>query len=153
MKTSELGINLLCVFEDFRSIAYPDEGGVWTIGYGTTHVNGQAVYEGMTCTEAQAKQWLADEVSFVEHFITQHVAHPLTQNQFDAIVCFAYNVGVGGLQVSTLYKKITTGQIATVTPNNFTDWNKITIKGHLVPSVGLFNRRKREYKLFSTGTI
>lgn len=153
MKTSELGINLLCEFEGYRDVAYQDDAGVWTIGYGTTIVNGEAVRNGMTCTKEQAKQWYAGGVAFVEHFIEQHITQPLLQHQYDALVCFAYNVGVGAFQISTLYKKITAGNIGLVTSNNFTDWNKITVKGHLVPSVGLFNRRKREFKLFSTGTI
>lgn len=154
MKTSPEGVALICKFEGFIPKAYKDVAGIWTIGYGTTHTNGVPVHEGMVCTEDEARQWIADELVDVEHAMNIDFADvDLEQYQFDAVASFAYNVGIGGLRVSTLHRKIKAGQVYSVTSANFTDWNKATINGVLTPVAGLTKRRKIEYQLFNTGTV
>jgi lysozyme len=154
MTTSAVGIQLICEFEGFRAAAYPDVVGVWTIGYGTTRVNNQPVTKGMTCTEAQAKEWVHTDLRQFEAAVTAASAKPLTQFQFDACVCFAYNIGAGGFASSTVGRKLRTGNIALINESNFVAWNKVrNSHGVLVESRGLTRRRKAEWYLFSTGMI
>lgn len=153
-KTSDAGIQLICAFEGYRSTAYPDVVGVWTIGYGTTRVDGAPVTKGMTCTEAQARGWLQADVEQFEAVVNAIVPDTTTQYQFDACVCFAYNVGGGGFASSTVAKKLRAGHASLITESNFTAWNKVRDShGVLVESKGLTRRRKAEWQLFSTGTV
>lgn len=99
MRTSPKGILLIKKHEGFRPTAYkPTKADVWTIGYGHTH----GVKEGDTCTVSQADAWLYDDVREAELSIT-NIGRPLTQNQFDALVSFAYNLGPGPLTHSGLH--------------------------------------------------
>lgn len=152
MKTSQLGINLIKSFEGFSKIAYLDGASVPTIGYGTTVVEGTPVTLGMTCTEQEAEKWLLDDVSTFERAVTRLAYPPIKeQHQFDALVCFAYNVGSGALAKSTLLKRIKAN--LPIVESNFTVWNKITVNGKLVESAGLTRRRKSEYTLFSQNRL
>lgn len=152
---SRVGINLICEFEGFRANAYPDVGGVWTIGYGTTRIDGKPVTKGMTCTEEQAKQWMSDDCAELNYVVSQLDQHKkLTQWQFDACVSFGYNVGPGALLTSTLGRKIRVGNIDSITEANFTSWNKVRNSHNvLVESKGLTRRRRAEWHLFNTGQI
>ena len=84
-----------------------DKAGIWTIGYGTTWLpDGSAVTEGMTATEEQIDEWLAWHVNRCASAIISHVPDgKFNQNQFDALISFAYNIGTNGLLTSTLFKK------------------------------------------------
>lgn len=93
MKTSSTGINLIKNFEGFRSKAYKDAVGVWTIGYGHT----KGVREGQTVTEEQAIDLLREDVQYVENAINSHNLK-LRQNQFDSLVSLFFNVGTGHLK-------------------------------------------------------
>ena len=90
MKTSSKGIALITEFEGFREKAYQDVVGVWTIGYGFT----LGVRPGDAITKAQAKARLARELDGFEAAVTRACANEPNQNEFDALVCFAFNVGV-----------------------------------------------------------
>lgn len=151
MITGSQGIELIKEYESFRDLAYQDEAGVWTIGYGTTVINGHPVYKGQRCSLQEALEWLQKDVIKFEKHVTRLITKPLLQNEFDALVCFTYNVGEGALEKSTLRVKINCG--VPVLERNFTDWNKIEIKGKLVPSAGLTRRRKSEYTLFRFGRV
>ncbi len=157
MTPSTTCISLIQHFESFRDTAYPDQGGIWTIGYGTIEVDGAPVTKGMTCTHEQALRWLMLKVLEFSNDVSAHVlaAYPtgILQQQFDALVSFVYNVGPDGYRSSTIAKKIRAGKIETVTERNFTAWNKVRINGILTPSDGLTRRRKSEYHLFHTGTL
>lgn len=154
MTTSDVGVQLICEFEGFQATAYPDVVGIWTIGYGTTRVNNTPVVKGMTCTEAQAKQWMHADLKNFEFAVNSIATKPLTQSQFDACVCFAYNIGAGAFASSTVGKKIRVGNSAAITESNFVAWNKVRDShGVLVESKGLTRRRKAEWYLFSTGMI
>ena len=100
MKTSPKGIALITEFEGFRSAAYQDVVGVWTIGYGFT----KGVQPGDTMTKAQAKARLAVELGEYEEGVLSACTNPPNQNEFDALVCFAFNVGVGGMSKSSVIK-------------------------------------------------
>lgn len=150
---SDTGITLLQRFEGYRDTAYQDIAGVWTIGYGTIRVNGERVTSGMTCTVEQATEWMHADLRDTEATVNAIAPDTITQYQFDACVIFAYNIGSAGFRGSTVGKKVQAGQFTTVLESNFTSWNKVTVNGVLVPSIGLTTRRKAEYYLFSTGKL
>ena len=101
MEISQNGINLIKNFEGCRLTAYKCPAGVWTIGYGHT---GQNVHAGLKITQEQAEKYLKDDLIVQCNNVTKLVKVPLTQNQFDALVSFEYNVGYGALAGSTLLK-------------------------------------------------
>ena len=103
MKISEKGLSMIERFEGCLLKASNKLDGVWTIGYGQTgSYYGKRVRRGMTTTKALAHAWLRDHsIKTYEDAVTQAVKVPLNQNQFDALVSFAYNVGVGALKQST----------------------------------------------------
>jgi len=135
-------------FEGCSLISYQDQGGVWTIGYGsTTDLNGNPVTANtLPLTLIQATQLLATELVTYANAVTSTIKVPLTQNQFDALVSFTFNCGIGALQSSTLCKNLNNN--IPVVEANFTSWDKVTVNGQLVQSQGLLNRRIKEYELF-----
>jgi lysozyme len=132
--------------EGCKLVAYPDVNGVWTIGYGSQHLNGVPVVQGQTITQAQADAELYLELNQVAHFIMTQVTVPLKQSQLDALTDFAYNCGGGAFQGSSLRAAINAKH--PVTEDLFTRWNKIHVNGQLVDSTNLTARRKAEYALF-----
>lgn len=145
-KTSNAGKNLIKQFEGFRAIAYLCPANVWTIGYGTTRINGKAVKGGMKITTTEAEQFLEEDLKQYETCVNQNVLVQLSQNQFDALVCLVYNIGVGNFSRSTLLKVLNTGNYA-LAAQEFSKWNKA---GGKVVS-GLTRRRAAEKELFIKG--
>src|SRR5882762_5434929 len=139
MTTSLSGILFIEKCEGFRSEAYRDSGGVWTIGFGTTKINGIAVKEGDTCTEQQAQTYLQYDLAWAEKATNDLVKVVLTQNQFDALVSFTYNLGRKALATSTLLKDVNAGAFIDAS-EQFKRWNKVN--GKIVD--GLTNRRLQE---------
>lgn len=122
---------------------------MWTIGYGTTFINGKPVTQGMTCTKEQAEAYFkADCVKF-ENCVNDFVKIALTQNEFDALVSLCYNIGEGNFRSSTLVKRLNAGDKVGAA-EEFLKWNKGRVNGQLVVINGLVNRRKRERDLFLT---
>ena len=104
MNISDILINKLKAFEGYRRKAYRCAAGVWTCGYGHT----RGVTRLTTCTEARAEAWLREDLQPVENFV--NAIHNInTQGRFDAIVDFAFNLGLGNLRSSTLLKLIQSG--------------------------------------------
>ena len=154
MQTSELGISLIKEFEGCKLTAYPDVVGVWTIGFGTTRINGEPVVKGMTCTQQDAEDYLREDLQAFEQVVNSILPAPILQYQFDACVCLSYNIGSGGFLSSSLCRKLKTGNTGLVNEQNFVAWNKVRDShGVLVESRGLTRRRKSEYHLFSTGVV
>lgn len=144
MNTSKAGLDLIKQFEGLRLKAYKCPANVWTIGYGHTSAAGQpAVKSGMSITEAQANKILASDLGQYEDAINNSVKVDLTQNQFDALVSFVYNVGIGAFQKSTLLKKLNAGQYDVV-PGELMKWTKSG--GKELP--GLVRRRRAEAALW-----
>lgn len=142
MKTGTKGIELIKEFEGYRSEAYLCPAGVWTIGYGTT----SGVKRGHTTTKELAIKMLeADMVKF-EKAVNSLVKVKLTQDQFDALVAFVYNVGPGNFKGSTLLSLLNQGDYKSV-PTQMLRWNK----GNGQVLAGLTRRRKAEGDLFATG--
>ena len=92
--------------------AYKDTVGVWTIGSGHTgRMSGALVKPGMTITREQSDAFLAADLAPVEATIAKLVKVPLTQNEYDAIASWLFNVGVGDLKGSTILRKLNLGDI------------------------------------------
>ena len=147
MKTSEKGLAMIESFEGCLLKASNKLDGVWTIGYGQTgRYYGKRVRRGMTTTKAEAHAWLRDHsIKTYEDAVTQAVKVPLNQNQFDALVSFTYNVGVGALKQSTALRKLNAGDYAGAA-DALTMWTKCRRK----VLAGLVRRRKEERTLFLT---
>lgn len=143
---SPAGVKLIKEFEGFRDTAYTDIVGIWTIGYGSTRIDGKPVVMGQRITESDAEHALVQEMGSILSFLEKTLTPTLSQNQVDALVCFCYNVGVGAFKRSTLQRAINAN--TEVTEKMFTDWNKVHQSGKLVPSAGLTRRRQAEYKLY-----
>jgi lysozyme len=153
-ETSSSGIQLICEFERFSATAYQDIVGIWTIGYGTTRVNGARVTKGMTCTIEQATAWMKSDLRQYESTVAMVDAqHKLTQHEFDACVVLTYNIGSTAFNGSTIAQKIRSGTAELVSESNFVAWNKVRQNGALVESRGLTRRRMAEYHLFKTGEL
>ncbi|HGE8301193.1 TPA: lysozyme [Serratia marcescens] len=110
MQISKSGIELIKRFEGLRLKAYQDSVGVWTIGYGWTQsVDGKKVGPGMQIDQATADRLLKCGVVQYEQGVNQLVKVRITQGQFDALVSFAYNLGLRSLSTSTLLQKLNDG--------------------------------------------
>ena len=140
MKTSNNGIDLIKHFEGCETEAYLCPAGVWTIGYG--HIKG--VQEGDVITEQQAHDMLVKELEEYEGYIKDFVEVPLSQNQFDALVSWVYNLGSGNLKSSTLLKVLNSRDYDNV-PEQILRWNKAN--GKVLE--GLTRRRESEAELFA----
>lgn len=140
MKLGAKGEALIKSYEKLRLTAYQDLGGVWTIGWGHT---GPGVGEGTTCTVEQAQVWFWNDTSHAVNATNSHVTTALNQNQFDALVSFTYNVGVGAEERSTLLRLVNTNDMVDAAAE-FARWNKVNGK----VSEGLTARRAAERDLF-----
>ena len=139
MKTSSKGVSLIKSFEGCRLKAYKCPAGVWTIGYGHT----AGVKEGDIITQEQANEYLRNDLTKYEKAVLNYDAiYHFNQNQFDALVSFTYNCGVGNLKNLTQNGKRTLAQIS----------GKILLcnKAGGVILRGLQRRRAAEKELFDT---
>jgi len=139
LKTSQRGLDLIKKFEGCRLTAYKCPAGVWTIGYG--HTNG--VKKGQKITQKQAELFLREDIKKFENGVKKYVSVPLTQNQFDALVSFCYNCGLGAFKDSTLRKKLNAKDYAGAA-KELLRWNK----SNGVVLEGLKRRRNAEKVLF-----
>ena len=140
MRTSEAGIDLIKSFEGCRTVAYQDVVGVWTIGYGHTI----DVKEGMRITQHQCDVMLEVDIETYENYVNEQVDVSLTQNQFDALVSWVYNLGPTNLRNSTMLKVLNAGKYDEV-PYQMKRWNRAG--GKVLK--GLVVRRKAEAELFN----
>lgn len=154
LKTSQQGIDLIKAFEGLHKVkadgnvrAYRCPAGKWTIGWGHT----KGVRSGMVSTVAECEDFLRKDVAEFEAIIKRHVKVDLTQNQFDALVSFAFNVGEGNFASSTLLRRLNSGNYDDV-PAQLARWNKARVDGVLTPLAGLTRRRAAEAALFSMDT-
>ena len=140
MKTSQAGIDLIKQFEGVRLESYVCPAGVLTIGVGHTSAAGPPkVVPGMKITYQEANEILARDLVKYESAVDRLVTVPLSQNQFDALVSFTFNVGEGALAKSTLLKKLNAGKYSEV-PAELMKWTKGG--GRELP--GLVRRRRAE---------
>lgn len=140
MNISERGLNLIKSYEGCRLTAYKCPSNKWTIGWG--HTNG--VHQGMVITQAQADQFLFEDVQRFVNAVNQYQSRfNFNQAEFDSLTSFTYNCGEGSLaavmsccntkkeiaEECKLYNRSSTGQVL----------------------AGLVRRREEEYKLFMSG--
>ncbi|WP_047238153.1 lysozyme [Chromobacterium subtsugae] len=142
MKISHRGLALIKQFEGIRLSAYQDVVGIWTIGYGHT---GADVASGRVITQERADQLLQQDLARFEAGVAKLVSVPLSQSQFDAMVSFSYNLGLGNLQGSRLLRLLNAGDYAGAA-GQFPRWNRAG--GQVLP--GLTRRRLAEQALFQS---
>ena len=117
MKASELLVGKIKEFEGYSNTAYKCAAGVWTCGYGTT----KGITPTTRCTRAEAEQWLLRDLAPVEAYVNT-IPEVNTQGKYDALVDFAYNLGLGNLKQSTLLRKIKEGASTEDIQEQFRRW-------------------------------
>ena len=173
MVISELGIKLVVHYESLHDGDLTQVGlqpkmcpaGIWTVGYGRAlrdaegcwligeEDKGEAYAKYPSLTEAEAEKMLAEDCLYYERKI-ELLNLPLKQQEFDALVSFAYNVGFSNLKSSTLLKYIQKGDTSEEEITwAFEMWNKARVKDHLTALPGLTFRRHSEAHLFLTGEL
>ncbi len=131
------GLALLKLFESCRLNAYQDQRGIWTIGYGHT---GPEVVQGMSMTQEQCELQLKKDLESFYH-LDQYLSEQVNDNQYSALVCLAYNIGLRALKTSTLIKTINEGEDPT---DNWLEWDHTAG----VVNQGLRRRRLAELELY-----
>ncbi len=146
MKISQRGLDLIKKYEGFRAKPYLCPAGVPTIGYGATYYpNGKRVkMSDNMITERQAEQMLCLQLSKYESAVSRYIRANINQNQFDALVSFAYNLGIGSLQRSTLLKRVNKNPNNPKIKREFKKW--VYAGGRKLK--GLIKRRKDEAVLY-----
>lgn len=139
MKISAEGIALIMKFEGCELESYRCSADVPTIGYGHT----RDVKDGDTCTQEEADQMLVDDLEEFENYVNDIVETELTQNEFDALVSWTFNLGPTNLKSSTLLKRLLEDDKTDV-PYQIRRWNKAG--GQVLD--GLVRRREAEALLF-----
>lgn len=140
MICSKKAIDLLKSFEGCKLKSYQDVVGIWTIGYG--HVGPEAI-PGVTITQDKANDLLSKDLIRFEDGVGKMLKVNATQGQFDALVCFAFNVGLENLRGSHLLNYLNKGD-KDMSAEQFLKWNHAG--GVVVP--GLTRRREAEKALF-----
>lgn len=146
MKVSDAGLQIIKEYEGFRSKPYLCPAQVATIGYGSTYYsNGTRVKLTDTpITEQQATQLLIEVLVTFEKGVDSFTRDDISQHQFDALVSFAYNLGLSNLKSSTLLKKVNNNPNDVSIRLEFNKWNKANSK----VLAGLTRRRKDEADLY-----
>lgn len=143
MRISDNGVQFIKDREGLRLRAYQDSAGVWTIGYGHT----KGVRKGDTIDQNTATLYLLQDLRNAEDAVNELVQVPLTQNQFDALVSFTFNLGRERLRTSTLLRLLNQKKYISAA-GQFERWNKEHRNGKLVANKGLTIRRDLERQLF-----
>ena len=140
MNISDKGLDFIKDMEGIERKAYLDTGGVWTVGVGHT---GPDVYEGLVATDQQINMWLREDVIDAESAVNRLVLVELTQDQFDALVSFVFNIGETAFKKSTLLRKLNENNFPGAT-KEFLRWDKDNGK----TIAGLTKRRILESRMF-----
>lgn len=145
LKASAVCVALIKEVEGLSFKPYHDGAGYMTVGYGHLLRENEPV-EPITQDEANA--YLAKDVADAEDIVNRLVKVSLEQHQFDAMVCFAFNIGETQFAKSGLLRELNLGHLNEV-PRRLMMWNKHKVNGVLTPSEGLTNRRKKEVALWN----
>lgn len=143
MNISLKGLTLIKEFEGLKLRSYRLNGEKWTIGYGHT----TSVKKGDAITPKQAEIFLHEDITLIVKRLNQLITVTVTQNQFDVLCSFVFNIGVGAFSTSTLLKKLNAGDYHGAA-EEFTKWCYVTRVGTKIISSGLLNRRQQEKALF-----
>lgn len=144
MRLSDYAFLHLKEHEGLRLESYKCAGGKWTIGYGHT----RGVHEGQKIDKETANKLLQEDVEYVEKFLAKEpYAEDVTQSQWDALVSFIFNLGIGNFEGSTLRKKILRNIDNPTIPDEFRRW--VYSKGKVLK--GLVIRREWEAQMYEWG--
>lgn len=144
MKTSEKGKDFIKSFESLQLKAYKCSAGVPTIGYG--HTSG--VKMDMSIDEVEANRLLDNDVARFDLELSKKLSKPVKQHQWDALISFIFNLGMGNFLSSTLYKKLKANPDDATIPDEFLKWDKARVNGELVALKGLTRRRAAEAMIY-----
>ncbi len=148
MKTSQTGLNLIKKYEGLRLEPYLCPAKIPTIGYGATYyppgTNKKVSLSDPPITEAFAESLLKEMLVQYEHGVERYVQSEINQNQFDALVSFAYNLGLGSLKSNTLLIKVNNDPCDPDMTNQFNRW----VKAGGRTLQGLVKRRQEEALLY-----
>lgn len=147
MKTSQNGLAFIEQNEGRVLHVYFDSCKIPTCGVGHVVLPADGLKPGDAITQEQCDAFLAHDVGKCEAAINAAVKVEMTQNQFDALVSFAFNIGVGGFLSSSVLKDLNAGNLDDE-KRAFELWDKDTQNGKLVVDQVLLARRDREYALF-----
>ena len=149
MKASKVAIDLIKKWEGFRAKAYNCPANHATIGFGTLLHFGPITPDDkkLVYTESLATEKLVIEVAKIESGLRSIIKVPVTQNQFNALCCWTYNLGLGAAKSSSWLRSLNAGKYSEV-PRQLQLWSKARVNGVLVEVKGLVNRRKDEADLF-----
>ena len=142
-QTNQACIDLIKRFEGVRLEAYQEPGGTVVIGFG----HSKTARMGMKITAAQAEDLLKQDLAMVEGDISPRLTRPVTENQFSAMVCLAYNIGTGAFSSSTVLKETNAGNWQAAA-DAFLLWNKMRVSGEMVVSSQLDKKRRLERALY-----
>ena len=144
MRLNAAGLKLIKSFEGWRGTAYRDPVGIWTIGYGHTSMAGPPeVYPGMKINRKQGEEILVGDIDVFAREIRPHIRVRLNENQYSALLSFAYNVGSTNFKRSSVLRYVNARKFADV-PARLLLWNKAG--GRVLR--GLTRRRAAEGALF-----
>lgn len=152
MKTGKAGIDLIVQFEGLKLRPYKCPAGLWTVGYGTLIGDGKSLPKewNRPFTEPECRALLERDLRSKERGIERLITYPLEQNEFDALISFVYNLGLGCLQRSTLRQKLNRGDKEEAV-KSLLKYNKARVNGVLQVLRGLDRRRRAEALLFRSG--
>lgn len=139
MQINAKGLALMKAFEGCELKAYKDQAGVWTIGYGHT----KDVVPGMIITQEEAEEYFKEDLLDFEEGVSDLLTIEVTDNQFSALVSFAYNLGLGSLKKSHLLSFLNQG-MAEKAATQFVRWDLV----NGIPDKGILRRREAERDLF-----
>lgn len=147
-KLSKTGIDLIKEFEGEKLEVYKDLTGKLTVGIGHLVTHRDKLKLGQAITKAQSEAFFKADVEEFERAVNGSVKVALTQNEFDAVVSLAYNVGANALRASKSFRfYLNRGRKAEFADAMLT-FNKAMVRGRLTPVAGLTRRRLAERKLF-----
>lgn len=144
-KIDKLGMQLIAKFEGCKLEAYKCPAGVWTIGYGNTYYeNGDKIKKGDKITQDRANELFYNLVTHYEKGVDSMTRDDITQNMFNALVSFAWNLGLANLKSSTLLKKVNKDPNDKTIGSEFNKWCKADNK----VLKGLVLRRTAEWEMY-----
>lgn len=142
---NEAGINIIKRFEGLKLESYLCPAQIWSIGYGTTRINGDRVTPGMRIIKTQAEKYLRDDLRRFEQWVSDRTDEiPLTDNQFSALVSLCYNCGMAPLDDENTIKEALNRQDYEAAAQGFMLW--VYAGGKKLK--GLVDRRREERELF-----
>ena len=145
MEVNKAGKDLIKRFEGCKLKAYKCPAGLWTISWGLTfYPDGTKVKEGDVITQQQAEDYFNAIVDDFAKKVDALIKSNVSENNFSALVSFAYNVGMGNLKKSTLLRKVNANPKDKTISAEFRKW--VRANGEVLK--GLVRRRDAEAKLY-----